>query len=744
MNSDSPTPEDHLRQLRHFLAWLLPTALGVIVLLLIVAFFFPARDLLIASAGIFCYSLLLTWGRVQLSQGHVWATVGTICFGLLALALGVTAMSPNSAQVLILLPFMAIGVALPYISGRALRQLSLAGWMIAVLVVSLEELDKYGSISALVPHGILMILGVAAAGALVLVLLWQFSNRLNTTLAQTRAANAALQEANAKLEAQHTQLLDDMARRQHAEEALRRSEEQFRLLFEAAPIGMSLTRIDSRFMRVNQALCATLGYSEGELQQRTIADITHPDDLSTHARLNQELLDGTRPFYQFEKRYISKDGRVIDALLHVVLVRDSQGEPLHFIGQVVDITERKRAEEQRLALERKLLETQKLESIGVLAGGIAHDFNNLLVGILGNADLALLELLPNSPTHTRVAQIATTARRTADLTQQMLAYAGKGRFVIGRIDLNALISETAQLLGASVTKHVDLRYQLAPDMPLIEGDATQLRQVVMNLIINASEAIGDQPGVIDVRTGPRQASAIELGVIYRTTDMDADDYVLLEVADSGSGMDAATLAKIFDPFFTTKFTGRGLGLAAVQGIVRSHGGALAVRSAPGEGTTFSILLPCAQQPATASATALNAEPDTIAEEPSAGVVLVIDDEPDVRTIAEQMLQLIGFAVLQARNGQAGVELFREHEGMIACVLLDLTMPHMDGEEVSRALHGIRADVPIVLMSGYSEQEVSERFDGAGLAGFLQKPFTISSLQRKLQQVLALEQRALQL
>src|SRR5258706_13343663 len=196
MNSDSPAPEGHLRQLRHFLAWLLPTAVSVGILLQIVESFFPANDQLIASVGICCYSLLLIWGRVQLSRGNAQATVGTICFGLLALALGVTAMSPSSAQVLILLPFLAVGVALPYISGRALRRLSLAGWLIAVLVTLLEELDKYGSIPALLPNGLLMIGGVAAAGALVLVLLWQFSSQLNTTLAQTRAANAALHEAN--------------------------------------------------------------------------------------------------------------------------------------------------------------------------------------------------------------------------------------------------------------------------------------------------------------------------------------------------------------------------------------------------------------------------------------------------------------------------------------------------------------------------------------------------------------------
>jgi CheY-like chemotaxis protein len=277
-------------------------------------------------------------------------------------------------------------------------------------------------------------------------------------------------------------------------------------------------------------------------------------------------------------------------------------------------------------------------------------------------------------------------------------------------------------------------------MLTIEGDATQLRQVVMNLIINASEAIGDQPGVIEIATGIRHISALDLATAYRAPDLAAGRYVLLEVADNGCGMDAATVAKIFDPFFTTKFTGRGLGLAAVQGIVRSHGGTLMVRSSPGHGTTFSVLLPRAQQQLAGP----DPTPDEELAQSASGIVLVIDDDSDVRAIAEQMLQIIGFTVLLARSGQAGVKLFREQAGMLACVLLDLTMPHMDGEEVFRALQSIRSDVPIVLMSGYSEQEVSERFNGARLAGFLQKPFTFSSLESKLQQVLAVERRSLQL
>jgi PAS domain S-box-containing protein len=725
----SQHPEDQIRQLRNFLAWLLPMAAGVAVLLRVVLWFYPIRDLTIASVAVACYSLLLIWGRAQLARGNVARTVGVVCAGLFALALAMTSTAPSSAPVLVLLPFMAITVALPYVSGRALRWLSLVGWLIAVIVTFLSTLDLYGSVPGLLPDGIQLIVGVAVESGLILILLWQFSSHLNTILAQTQAANSALLAANTQLETQHAQL-------KREQEALRRSEEQFRLTFEIAPIGMAIVGVDGRFLRVNEALCGVTGYAEDELLRRTFADITYPADRAEQRALDQLLLNGQLPFFQAERRYVGSDGRVIDTLVHVALVRDWQGQPLHFTAQIVDVTERKRSEEQRLALERRLLEAQKMESIGMLAGGIAHDFNNLLVGILGNTSLLLSELPPGSPLQERAARIETAAARAADLTQQMLAYAGRGRFVVEPLDLNALIAEMPQLLNASITKNATLQCRLTPNLPPVEGDVTQLRQLIMNLIINASEAIGDQPGTIQVSTSLRQLAPADR--------MDADgaalpagDYVTLEVADSGCGMDEATLARIFDPFFTTKFTGRGLGLAAVQGIVRSHHGALEVASAYGHGTAFRILLPCV---ATSAGPVQPSDPPAPAVALESDLVLVIDDEPDVRLVAEQMLIYAGFEVLLANSGQAGVELFRQHADTLGCVLLDLTMPNMGGEEVFRALQAIHPGIPIILMSGYSEQEVRKRFEGDGLAGFIQKPFTLKVLQAKVQRAIAVGSR----
>ena len=721
MAADARQPEDQPRQLRHFIAWLLPTASGVAALLLLIVQFAPSRDLTISSIAVACYSLLLVWGRAQLLRGKAARTVAVICLGLFALALAVTSTAPSAAPVLVLLPFMAITVALPYVSGRALRWLSLAGWLIAVTVTFLGELDRDGSIAALLPDGVPPIIGVAAESALILLLLWQFSSRLNAMLAQTQAANSALLAANTQLEAQHAQLTDE-------QEALRRSEEQFRLTFEIAPIGMAIVAVDGRFLRVNQALCAITGYAEGELLRRTLADITYAGDLAEQRALDQLLLKGQLPFFQAEHRYLGKHGQIVDALVHVALVRDSHGRPLHFTAQIVDVTERKRSEEQRLALERRLLEAQKLESIGMLAGGIAHDFNNLLVGILGNTSLLLTELPPGSPLHQRAARIATAAERAAELTRQMLAYAGKGRFVVEPLDLNALIAEMPQLLSASISKNASLEQQLAPDLPAVEGDGTQLRQLIMNLIVNASEAIGDQPGTIRVSTSTRQVAAAG-----DRADLPAGDYVVLEVADTGCGMDQATIERIFDPFFTTKFTGRGLGLAAVQGIVRSHRGTLDVASVYGQGTTFTVRLPCATMPADQAQPGDAGAPVVALE---GDLVLVIDDEPEVRLVAEQMLMYAGFEVLLAGSGPAGIELFRRHAHALGCVLLDLTMPNMDGEETFRALRAIDLGIPIILMSGYSEQEVRKLFDGDGPAGFMQKPFTFKALQAKVQRAVA--------
>lgn len=389
-----------------------------------------------------------------------------------------------------------------------------------------------------------------------------------------------------------------------------------------------------------------------------------------------------------------------------------------------NIIERRRSEEARSKLEAQVHHTQKLESLGVLAGGIAHDFNNLLMGVLGNASLALMELPPESPARESVNHIEKAAMRAAELARQMLAYSGKGRFVIQKINLSKLVEEMTHLLQVSISKKVFLRYNFADNLPAIEGDATQIRQVIMNLITNASDAIGDKSGVITITTGLIETDSTYLESTYLKDDLPGGYYVFLEVSDTGCGMDEETRARIFDPFFTTKFTGRGLGLAAVLGIVRGHKGTVKVYSEAGRGTTFKILLPCCDSQ---EDTQENHVESTRKDWVGTGTILIVDDEESVRYISKRILESHGFKVLTANDGREGVKAYEAQKETIDLVLLDMTMPHMDGEEAFRELRLINPDVHVILTSGYTEQEATARFTGKGLAGFIQKPFLPSSL-----------------
>jgi PAS domain S-box-containing protein len=388
-----------------------------------------------------------------------------------------------------------------------------------------------------------------------------------------------------------------------------------------------------------------------------------------------------------------------------------------------DITERRRNEAERAAMEEKLRETQKLESLGLLAGGIAHDFNNLLTGILGHANLARRSTVP-SEIDACLEQVEQSTERAAELCGQMLAYAGKGRFEVNHVDLSAAVHETTSLLRASIGRGVRLELQLATGLPIVEGDLTQIRQIIMNLVLNGAEATEGKAGVIRVTTGVMDADAAYLATTHLAPDLPEGRYVFLEVADNGRGMSDDTLARIFDPFFSTKFTGRGLGLAAVIGIVRGHSGALKVESQEGVGTTFRLLLP---------ASTVMLPPQTTSVDPAPiwhgrGLALIVDDEPSVRHVATRMLESMGLDVVAASTGAEAVQILRERPDAFAVLLLDLTMPGGRGDETYRELRAIRADVPIILMSGYSHHEAAAHFEGEDLAGFLQKPFRLEKLR----------------
>ena len=388
---------------------------------------------------------------------------------------------------------------------------------------------------------------------------------------------------------------------------------------------------------------------------------------------------------------------------------------------------------ERRHLEEHVRQNQRMESLGVLAGGVAHDFNNLLVGIMGNASLAIDMLPESSPVVPLLEDVVLASQKAADLTRQMLAYAGKGRFVSEPTDLSALVHDISGLVRTSISKKVQIDLRLEPNLPPIDADPTQIQQLIMNLLINGAEAIGDKAGTVTVTTGRSEVDAGKLTAHFRSQGIESGSFVFLEVNDTGCGMDQATKSRIFEPFFTTKFTGRGLGLAAALGIVRGHKGALKVESEPGKGSAFEILFPMSAQPLTRPQASPGEKTRRAAA--NSGHILVVDDEDLVRRTAKNALERYGFTVLLSENGQRAVDVFSGLSDQIVVVLLDLTMPVMGGEEAFRKLRAIRPDVDIVLMSGYDEGQAMLGFEGLEVSGFLKKPYTGEALAKTVRGIL---------
>jgi nitrogen-specific signal transduction histidine kinase/CheY-like chemotaxis protein len=394
---------------------------------------------------------------------------------------------------------------------------------------------------------------------------------------------------------------------------------------------------------------------------------------------------------------------------------------VRWFGTSTDIEDRKKA-------ELAVLTKQKLESLGLLAGGIAHDFNNLLVGILGGASFAVDSIAEDDPLQPVLGVIVTAAERAAHLTRQMLAYAGKGRFLIESIDVAELVRSTCSLIRGSIPKHVRITVETGHGQPTIEADSSQMQQIVMNLILNAAEAIDDaRTGAVVVRT---RAMDLDAAAIARAEivsgSLTPGPYLVLEVRDNGSGMDHDTQTKIFDPFFTTKFTGRGLGLSAVQGILRTHNGALELVSRLGEGSTFRVFLPASGK------AAFHAPLPVERANQGAGTVLVVDDEEIVLRTSKTSLERAGFEVVLAESGERAISILRDKETpAVHLIVLDLSMPNMNGKDTMEQIRRLEIAVPVLICSGYSEAEVCREFAGLDVAGFIQKPFTARELTARV-------------
>ncbi|MCA9472478.1 MAG: response regulator [Nitrospirales bacterium] len=496
----------------------------------------------------------------------------------------------------------------------------------------------------------------------------------------------------------------------------RPSEQEFRALVEHNIDGMVIIADDSRISFVNAAACRLFHRTAEELLDAPfgfpiIADQTTEIDL------------------------LGPNGLVTPVEMRMVTV-DWKGQT-SYLACLRDLTERRKAEEERRRLANKMQNAQKLECLGMLAGGIAHDFNNLLMAIVARAGLALRLLGENSPASQHLEHIKDSGLRGGELANQMLTYAGKGKACIQPLDISQLIKDMMHLLRTSLPKHISLTYELDPHIPRMQADHSQLQQLLLSILINASEAIGDTQGSVHISTGTEKAQMNHLQEWYVAGDIPTSLSVFINIQDTGSGIDKDTIPKIFDPFFSTKFTGRGLGLAALLGIVRSLNGAVAVTSQAGEGTHFRLffpsLVPESTEPAPAESQDFHWK--------GSGTILVVDDEEDVREATQLILEEIGFTVITANHGEAGLQMYNRYRGEITLILLDLTMPGMNGEQFFHKIREYDPDIPILLMSGYSEDDAAKRFQGISPYEFIQKPYQIDALIQKVRFILDSHQRS---
>lgn len=528
--------------------------------------------------------------------------------------------------------------------------------------------------------------------------------------------------------------LQDITNEVKSIELLRESEAELREAQEITKLGSWSSNlrggdanVSEEFLRIFE-----IERDESKLTHDFFLNLVHPEDRERARKhfIEQRLKPGKK--YTIDYRILFPDGR-IKHLHHVMKVTPGvHGAASRVSGTVQDVTERAQAAEQQRKLESQMLHTQKLESLGVLAGGIAHDFNNILMTILGNADLALSELPDYSPARQNLDDILSAAKHAAELTKQMLAYSGKGHFQSIPLDLGQLVQEMTNILEVSVSKKTTLQKEFEPELPAVRMDAGQMRQVVMNLILNASEAIDEAESVIKIRTGVNDYTSEQLNSGYIEEELPAGRYVFLEVQDTGSGMDEETLTRLFDPFFTTKFTGRGLGLASVLGIVRGHRGTIHVSSTLGKGSTFTVLLPAVDEPAH------NLPRQTPDSKPwsGSGTLLIVDDEPTVLKVGKMMLNRFGFEVETARDGRDAIDLIQQNPSKYSAIILDMTMPRLDGPGVISELNRLQIKVPVILSSGYNSTEIAGRFSDGTVSAFIQKPYQLNSLRDTIRKVLA--------
>lgn len=690
---------------------------------------FEALSPILATLGIIFISLaMLRRGHLFWSVGIV---VGVILIGRTEALLNTGLRGAGETLIIFAIPIAMTGLVMGRRALLLVVSLSIAIVTgIAVLQRSNSPLVGSNPLTGNVLSGTVvtftLIMGLLA------LLIDQFSLALRQTLAESVQREQLLATRTNELSASNKQLEQEAQERRQIEEALRVSEQQLRNIIDCMFAYVGLIDAAGKIIEANKTAIAVSGLSEQEIRGTSLVEVP---SIRYSNRISSQFQKAIRQAAHGEVVRFDTEILVADSLLTLDVgfspLFDANGQVQQIVASGVDITARIKAEEA-------MRDTQKLESLGVLAGGVAHDFNNLLVAILGQTSLALAHLpaSENSPIRTAIEKAVVASRRAADLTRQLLAYSGRGTFEVKPLDLSRLVQENLHLLEVALPKNVELQFDLVPTLPPIEADTGQMQQVVMNLIINAAEAIGEKSGTVNIHTYSHTGS-VEAGDDWQhiSDPPAASQYVILETQDDGMGMSRETIAKIFDPFFTTKFTGRGLGLSAVLGIVRGHKGGVWVKSEPGKGTTFRLFFPVSEGLLVEELTMPEPEISQPAGLGKARLVLVIDDEAQIREGIHDILELEGLETIGAPNGEAGIELYRARVNEIGLVLLDLSMPGLSGEATLEGLRAINPEVKVVLSSGYNQSETVQRFAGRGLAGFLQKPYDVQKLLQTVRKYL---------
>jgi len=522
----------------------------------------------------------------------------------------------------------------------------------------------------------------------------------------------------------------DETERLKAESELRKMWDRLDIATRNGVIGLWDFDLKSNVLILNKSMSELLGYKSSIIEDpgRNWFSRIHKEDLENINIATKMHLKGEKEFYMSEYRFSLPDGTYRWMLSRGKISEwDRDNKPIRISGSITDITDQKETEANKLKIEKKMQQAQKLESLGILAGGIAHDFNNILQGILGNTDLLIKSLPKKSQFIEELMEIKKSTLRATELTTQMLAYTGRGTFVFKPLNINKMLNDMKSLISVSVSKKAEITYNADDNIPDFSGDITQIRQIIMNIVSNSSDSLADKPGKIKIITGYKDLTKQELEALKPDFNIPEGQYVFITISDNGNGIPETNLNKIFDPFFSTKFAGRGLGLAAVQGIIKSHGGALEVISSEERGTDFTIYFPVKETVSMKknSDGPLNAKFKY--ENQTEKTILIVDDEKHILDLAVKILNLSGYKTLTAANGKEGISVFKENKNKVSSIIMDMTMPDLDGDEAIAEILKISPDVPIIVSSGYSEVDINKKFKDLEGMIFLHKPYLVDDL-----------------